>query len=184
MNIIFLDIDGVLNSTMGFIQNREIHIWKPNVDLFYEAIQQIPDCKIVISSSWRCGDLNYFLDFVKNMNCTELFQPLVPYLHSDYCTRKLWKKRGYEIKEWLSRHTNVTKYLCIDDDSDFLSGQPLLLTNRDIGFSYHDQHILLAYFGVIKDDSPCYEVKSIIASLNGKRRVANRRLQFAQKYLS
>lgn len=182
-NIIFLDIDGVLNSTMGFMMNNEIHIWKPNIDLFYEAVRQIPDCKIVISSSWRSGDKDHFLKFVENMRCKELFEPLVQYLHPDYCTDKLWKKRGYEIREWLSRHPEVEKYICIDDDSDFLRGQPLLLIDRDIGFSMRDQYILLMYFEVIQNDSPGYGMKHILGDMRCKKRLDNHRLQFAKKYL-
>ena len=33
------------------------------------------------------------------------------------------KCRGYEIKEWLDKHTDIMNYVIIDDDSDMLKEQ-------------------------------------------------------------
>lgn len=152
--VIFLDIDGVLNSATGFmVEPRENYLWAPNARAFYEAVKDIPNIRIVISSSWRGGTVDDFLGFVARTADFSLFAPLVPYLHADYATKRLWdkennhKRRGVEIAEWLSRHTEIDKYLCIDDDSDFLRDQPLLLTDRTIGFCYRDMEFVKKFFG-------------------------------------
>lgn len=183
-NIIFLDIDGVLNSLMGCAIKPHTHLWKPNVKLFHETIKQIPDCKIVISSSWRGGDYQRFLQFVERMGGKKLFKPLEAYIHPDYATVRLHgKKRGYEIREWLSRHPEVEKYICLDDDSDFFRSQPLLLIDRDIGFSYRDKHIVLMYFGVVQPDERGYGMRHIAGDLRYKKRVVNHRQRFGNKFL-
>ena len=52
MNIIFLDIDGVLNNTVSIMLTQK-HIDSSCLELFMDTVKRIPDCKIVLSSSWR-----------------------------------------------------------------------------------------------------------------------------------
>jgi hypothetical protein len=37
------------------------------------------------------------------------------------------------VEEWLHDHPNVTHHVILDDDGDFKSEQPLVLTNWEIG---------------------------------------------------
>lgn len=153
-NIIFLDIDGVLNNNETYIFTKN-SIDTVNIKLFLEALKYIKtkkEIKIVISSSWRHPDLNGFIKYVYKV-CGEqneiYINQLLTYLHEDYCTKKITTfnaKRGDEVKEWLSRHSEVEKYICIDDDSDFLKNQPLLQTFPEYGFRYDDMLILQKYF--------------------------------------
>lgn len=147
-NIIFLDIDGVLNND-ATTNTKYCHIDDNCLKLFYDTIKQIPDCKIVISSSWRRIELEDFLKFIHEFKGADKLECLVKYFHEDYATKRLNEgKRGYEIKEWLSRHFEVKKYICLDDDSDYLKGQRLLQINRNLGFSRAEKCLLLTYFGV------------------------------------
>lgn len=176
MNVIFLDIDGVLNSHLSFVlEGPEHHLSKMNCNFFREAIDSIPDLKIVISSSWRGHgkDRDDFLQFVKNIADYSLFEPIVPFLHDDYATKRLWKKRGSEIEEWLSRHPEVTNYICLDDDSDFKKGQNLLLIDGDIGFSFRDVHILRWFFSVEEPENA-----RVIGSTHAREAYARAREKF------
>lgn len=152
MNIVFLDFDGVLNNRTLFHFDKNL-ISRDCLRYFLEAIEYISkfiNIKIVISSSWRdTRGIEYFLEYSLSVCNKELhkdIKKLFSYFHEDYCTKWLHKKRGYEIKEWLSRHPEVEKYICVDDDSDFLKDQPLLKTNISYGFLLNEFNILIAYF--------------------------------------
>jgi hypothetical protein len=43
--------------------------------------------------------------------------------------------RGEEVKMWLDRHPEVTRYAIVDDDTDFYSDQPLFKTNWQTGIT-------------------------------------------------
>lgn len=185
-NIIFLDIDGVLNHSGTYAFRPDCHLDCANTHFLYKAVSQIPDVKIVISSSWRSPKgIESFLQFVHVMKGVDQFECLVPFLHEDYCTKFLsGKKRGYEIREWLSRHPNdVLRYICLDDDSDYLRDQPLLQIDREIGFSFTDQYILLKFFGVECN----YKTKGLIEHVDFMMRygtkILMKRAEFCKKYI-
>jgi hypothetical protein len=43
--------------------------------------------------------------------------------------------RGTEIKTWLDSHQDVSCYAILDDNTDFLVGQPLFKTSWDKGLT-------------------------------------------------
>ena len=61
MKVIFLDVDGVLNTSKTFIERKEKHdktgIWDLEIDEFrVEYLKQIidaTDAKVVLSSAWK-----------------------------------------------------------------------------------------------------------------------------------
>ena len=164
MNIIFLDFDGVLNTTASFYF-RASNIHSDCINYFLEAVEDISksvEIKIVISSSWRYeDDFTRFSNYVYEHcgNHVGEIHKLFSFLHEDYCTKRLKGKRGYEVKEWLSRHPEVERYICIDDDSDFLKGQPLLHTHIINGFSFLEMFILKAYF--LQDEDSLASLKRL-----------------------
>ncbi len=144
MKIIFLDIDGVLNSES--LSDKLYHngIKEYGDDGVYNFIDEnivnkltnlckIYDIKIVISSSWRHF---YFEDTIKEFKSStyKKIHPLIPYIigqtpriyipnengyHEQVC-------RGKEIEEWISRvceSFKPDKYVILDDDSDILDYQ-------------------------------------------------------------
>jgi hypothetical protein len=121
MNIIFLDIDGVLNSDhfppLDNAKSKvgEMAFWAvdPIAVKRLNRLTQETKSKIVISSSW----------------CTSLeFSVLRALLHKEGViapiiskTPKLHKKRGLEIESWLihnAHHFNVRGFIILDDDAD------------------------------------------------------------------
>lgn len=173
MNIIFLDIDGVLNNTVTMWLTHK-YIDSNCLDLFMNTVKRIPDCKIVLSSSWRKENKEKFVELINKAEAYELFQ-LFPFFHDDYCTPKLKGIRGNEIKKWLDEHSeNTIKYICLDDDSDFLPEQPLIQTNLRIGFSFLDSLLLLEFFDCLEVS----EKKTLFAQIKHEEMLINKKKQF------
>lgn len=122
MKIIFLDVDGVLNS----VQDR--FSWTIESDkhlILLACIVRRTDAKIVVSSSWRnCG----LLDTLKKR--------LNDFLMSIYDKTKDIGERGLEIKDWLDSHSGVESFVILDDeDFDIKSYFPnnFVKTNEKVG---------------------------------------------------
>ena len=117
--IIFLDVDGVLNS-MKFDRWLQDHHMKQyygyelldqNALLNLKDIVFVTGADIILSSSWR----------LSNKCCEELRQQLLPYglrfIDKTVCLCQ--ENRGEEIKEWLSRHPEVDHFVILDDEDEF-----------------------------------------------------------------
>lgn len=108
MAVIFLDVDGVLNTY--YSMKADTYVCPQAV----YWLNHLEDHQIVYSSTWRLGKNQRELEEMRlKMGIT------IP-LHSDgrTCNRH-GEIRGDEINEWLGRHPEVTDYLIIDDDDDF-----------------------------------------------------------------
>jgi hypothetical protein len=126
MKVVFLDVDGVLNSEDDLMVFRE----KNNIHhcILYDEVEERPlqllkqliertDAKIVLSSSWRTAwvtDSGWY--YLKEKLETALQSvSLVIYDR----TPKLYnKERGDEIRLWLAHHPEVDTFVILDDDSD------------------------------------------------------------------
>ena len=136
LNIIFLDIDGCLNSTIGESQNLEKH-HDMEVDLLELLQNFIYDNKIdgiILSSNRRLDVIDY------RIITTGL---------EDYKIKVLGRTpfdftldtRADEILEYLSLHPNIDKYIIFDDVDDNLSKV------------FKDKFIKInPYFGIIDKD--------------------------------
>ena len=136
MKIIFLDIDGVLNSTdymnalhfnvrshyskeqlresdliSQFTRDKYGHYFDPRCILFLEAIINKTDAKIVISSTWRGSGLETMQKMWKDRNLAGSVIDITP-------TDKD-RHRGTEIEMWLELNSDlpIESYCIIDDDS-------------------------------------------------------------------
>ena len=118
MKIIFLDIDGVMNSE---VYHKTLNTKKKGWRRFNpEAVKMITklveefDAKIVISSLWRFA--------VKKELATELkASNLVNFLHPDWKTPIIEPgHRGKEVKMWLDEHPDIKEFIILDDDNDIL----------------------------------------------------------------
>ncbi len=139
MKIIFLDVDGVLNS----IQDR--FSWTIESDkhlILLACIVRRTDAKIVVSSSWRnCG----LLDTLKKR--------LNDFSMSIYDKTKDIGERGVEIKEWLDSHSGVESFVILDDeDFDIKSYFPnnFVKTNEEVGLQKEDAEKCIAILLNIK----------------------------------
>ena len=131
MRVIFLDIDGVLNSWESFYK-----ITTEKLQLLNDLIEQT-DAKIVISSSWRVGskDVKDFLDknFSKRTFRLDNFKDatnqecISNIFYNDNIidlTDTFGPSRGDEIKRWLDNHSDdIESYVILDDDTDMLDEQ-------------------------------------------------------------
>ncbi|MBP5684453.1 MAG: hypothetical protein J6X02_04270 [Bacilli bacterium] len=133
MKIIFLDIDGVLNTFQTF---REIHyefqltglrrvaIDEDKVALLKEIVDNT-GALIVLSSSWRkYGKMKKGNFVTKNQNLSDIINILKKYNLNiyDITPRSLMDNREQEIRAWLSKHHDVESFIVIDNESaDLLS---------------------------------------------------------------
>jgi hypothetical protein len=148
MRIIFLDIDGVLNSWASFYK-----ITTEKLQLLNDLIEQT-GAKIVISSSWRIGskDVTDFLD--KNFSNNRSFrldnpnQELIDnifYKNTIGLTDTFGPNRGDEIKRWLDNHSDdIESYVILDDDTDMLDEQLEHLVQTDTYYGITNREVHLA----------------------------------------
>lgn len=138
MRVVFLDIDGVLNSFRSCIALRgyghlnterrgKMTLEDAKLDpIALKLVQKLvkeTDAKVVISSSWRilAKEISDF-DF--------LDLPVIAF------TENLAGTRGQEIQRWLDEN-EVSSYTILDDDNDMLQTQmdSFVKCKADYGFS-------------------------------------------------
>lgn len=118
MNIIFLDIDGVLNS-MAYFENlkdkKYNEIDESKLPLLQKMVTE-NNAQLVLSSTWR------YLDDTQHTECYEMWQYLINTL--DKYDLKIIDKtpiingnRPLEIKTWLeNNNTQKINWVSIEDD--------------------------------------------------------------------
>lgn len=138
--ILFLDIDGVLNSDSWFKKCREKEAsWDP---LDPELVRKLNtlDCEVVISSSWGCDSGKTWEKLrkkgfnLKIIGYTELHE-----IGSD------WIVRGNSIKKWLYDNCKDIdyQYAILDDDGDMLLEQKDHFVQTDPLVGVTDENIEL-----------------------------------------
>lgn len=125
MKVIFLDIDGVLNSEQYI---RECDgcgiVIDPSKMVLLKQIVDATDAKIVLSTSWRehwskdaaqCDSTGVLMNSVFGAYGMQIFDK----------TLQLHTRRETEIKSWLDKNPDVKKYVVLDDmllSGAFLTG--------------------------------------------------------------
>ena len=111
MKVIFLDIDGVLNSDEYFdkieglnIEGIEKQIDVEKIKLLKRAVEETGS-NVVLSSSWRY-----------TRNAQYLKQLLLQYGILADSTPFMKNKRGEEIKGWLEEHKDTEDFVILDDE--------------------------------------------------------------------
>jgi hypothetical protein len=122
MKVLFLDVDGVLNSA-DTIRRYAMGI-DPLLALLVKRVIVTTGSEIVLSSSWRLIDRG-----------RELVDQQVGKFVD--VTPDLRGLRGDEIKAWLTMHPEVEKYAILDDDDDMLPEQlpNFFQTSRSTGIT-------------------------------------------------
>lgn len=111
MKVIFLDIDGVLNSDEYLnkikkldLQGIERDIDVEKVKLLKRAIDET-GARVVLSSSWRyTRNARYLKELLANYG---IRVDSTPYIRDE---------RGLEIKKWLSENQGVEDFIILDDE--------------------------------------------------------------------
>jgi len=156
--VFFLDMDGVLNNarvsrTQGDraptmygsidpVSVAFLNTWARLVTRLYHD-----DVLVVLSSTWRSAHQNY-------ISAAQLYggMGLELWPHKDHRTRPTGMSiggntdiRGLQIADWLLDHPEITKWIIIDDSTDFLPYQRLrhIHTHVDDGIlsKHHDAFI-------------------------------------------
>jgi len=142
MRVIFLDVDGVLNSNQsGFGMNKV----DPQMVARLEKLVQATGAKIVISSSWRSiFSLNQIKGLLRQMGAPTASHAVIDR------TPVGEGNRGQEIQEWLEldperakvnpAHEGVQAYVILDDTNEMTPQQQpnMVQTNPQFGLTDAD----------------------------------------------
>lgn len=154
MKVLFLDIDGVLNSEQSAIYwNRQgkdngglsrgnTYYCPIAVSNLQSILEEIPDLKIVVSSTWRLGET------VESMQ-ELLFKSAGIEKHRVIgLTPALPGERGDEIQNWLDNSSpSVERFVIVDDNSDMGKLLPhLQQTSWRHGLLRKDTVAIINYF--------------------------------------
>jgi len=136
--IIFLDIDGVLNTPKNMMDAIEKGIFpKGNIPMQTVSkdcvrrlrnIVEITDAKIVISSTWRMTMNAVWRAFAW---CGWDNPPIIG-------KTGVGNSRGMEIEDWLKKHPVKNFVIIDDDDSDIHQKEHLVQTQNEIGLTDED----------------------------------------------
>lgn len=143
MKVIFLDIDGVLNSSRScaafggfpFPGRKRERDWgkfdEVAIGLLRRIVKQT-GASCVLSSSWRLGmSEGEMLDLANRLGV-----PLIGRTRSNAGR----EPRGAQIQDWLDEHQDVQCYVIVDDDSDVLEEQQEFFVKVQFadGLSFHN----------------------------------------------
>jgi hypothetical protein len=162
MNVIFLDIDGVLNSEYynhtelvnrkkrgygGFFQigeeaTKDNVIWDPQCVRTLAYIVVRTDAKIVISSTWReHHPLHRFHEMFAlygvEFDLIGMTQ-IAAGRWEPYSDNYAQDFRGDEVNAWIAEKAFDGNHVILDDGADFYKDQPLIQTNPDVGLTFND----------------------------------------------
>ena len=145
MKLIFLDVDGVLNSGKHYIKLHNqgkttasdyMELQKHSLKYLSKLVKKT-GAEVVISSTWR-------MDYPNGKAWLNLERQLKDYgIIPQGITPVLWEKRGIEIQKYLDDLINdgytIDKIVIIDDDADMEHLMPFLVKTRfENGFTYWD----------------------------------------------
>ncbi len=144
--IVFLDIDGVLNSYSWWARRTTMEFpyreFDPACLSRLSDLVEHMDAEIVISSSWRNPESPQ--ESIHGL--TRLFSDVCRYWAISTSisrriagiTPKLATQRGEEIRHYLSDQPGTRACVILDDEDDFFPDQPLVKTDSSIGLSFSD----------------------------------------------
>ncbi len=136
MNIIFLDIDGVLCNheqwnvkLHGRNEVTGLHHFEFSAVYLLNEFAAKNNAKVVISSTWRTFGLDKLREHFKLEGCTVDIIDETPQLSISRDEAKAngldmekWTyqsvQRGEEIKAWLDKHPAIKSFVIFDDNSD------------------------------------------------------------------
>ena len=155
MKVIFLDIDGVLNTGWWYTQmdrntpkDKYGYAFDPNSVANLKKIIDETGADIVISSSWKSFGLSGLEEMWQDRGLPGKLIGITPnsvsdemLLNADLDHMELFSIRGMEIKEWLTKHgKRVSQYAIIDDMNNMLPDQQpyFIQTNSEVGITDED----------------------------------------------
>jgi len=127
MKVLFLDIDGVMNSSQSARKNNKSYdVLMPEALAYIQSLHS-QGIKIVVSSMWRKFNTIKELEDILKVPVYGITPVLNNYI------------RGVEIERWINLHNrdDTIDYAIIDDDTDILISQEqfFIKTDRSIGMT-------------------------------------------------
>ena len=167
--VIFLDIDGVLNSntfytaresmpdTLFGINDDRIKPWMmKELDITALALLlnlvTATGANIVISSTWRLSeDTSWFRLWFHCRGITFPSECIIDKTSIIECPTTCRCQRGLEIEKWIKDNQFTGKYVIIDDDDDFTEEQEhhIIKTSSDNGLLWRHHQKALAILGKV-----------------------------------
>lgn len=140
--IVFLDIDGVLNST-DFAISRKVKTVDQIDERAVGFLNEIADWNFVLSSSWRRFlTIEQVNNILKKKGFLGELISSTPTLHEEFSLR------GNEIYGWMQDNlrspSDFKQYVIFDDDSDMLYWQKDNFVHVDNYFGLGPNHIYRA----------------------------------------
>lgn len=142
MKIIFLDVDGVLNSNSfaeSMFETEGVRVFHEDIldkrcIVRLKTIVSRTGAEIVLSSTWRR------IPEAREHLCNQLAEFGLT-IHSD--TPCMGRKRGDDISEWFIRHRDldIESYIILDDDSDMGIHMSHLVHTSFFEWGLEDKHI-------------------------------------------
>lgn len=161
MKVIFLDIDGVLNYTKWYTDDRNPgNLYGQEGDLDPLCIDRViriceeTGAKVIISSDWRIswygtqirlGRMGLDENFVVDKTPEFIWRHLSKhdYFNEDY-EETYDYSRGAEVDAWLAAHPECINFVIIDDRTDFTDKQKEHFVHVDSMWGLTDDHVKLA----------------------------------------
>jgi hypothetical protein len=121
MDVVFLDIDGVLNNAndggkpnkAGFIE-KDLAICQNNLENLKRLLEAFPDLKIVWSTNWRQCEKDIWFGWQNPCVWLER-QPWMVGRVVGKTPRKLSSEHYHDIKWWLDDHPETENYVIFED---------------------------------------------------------------------
>lgn len=145
MNIVFLDVDGVLNNWDTVERHGGyIGIDPAKVAMLHDIIAKT-GCVLVLSSTWRLTDnmRQHVYDTIGAEHFIGVTADHGRYRRYNYNTRP------DEVAEWIDHNVIVTdnfRYAILDDDFDWFDDQPIFRTNMYVGLTDEIAHQVIVHF--------------------------------------
>lgn len=153
--VIFLDIDGVLNTKWWYTQmerntpkDKYGYAFDPKAVANLKRIVEETGADLVVSSSWKCMGLSQIEEMWRDRSLPGKIIGITPnsvsdemLLNADIDSIELFHIRGEEIKQWLTKYgKQVSNYAIIDDMDNMLSEQQsrFVHTNPEVGLTEED----------------------------------------------
>jgi hypothetical protein len=133
MNIIFSDIDGVLNTRRTPNPRKFPYVADPKLVARLHPVLERTGAQVVLTSTWRYDPAGLFS--ARHWG--------IPFIDT---TPDLPKEpRRNEILAWLRDHPGVTRFAVLDDEDDELDGLPLFQPSAVTGLTEQIAQGLMDY---------------------------------------
>jgi hypothetical protein len=123
MKVVFLDIDGVLNTRQTHNPRKLPYIVDKALVRRLKRLLTRTAAKVVLTTTWRYDPAGLFS--VRRYG--------IPFIGSTPDFPEL--PRREEIRAWLKKHPRVTRYAVLDDDDDGLDAMPLFQPSAKTGLT-------------------------------------------------